>query len=115
MKSILTLLAGEALHEFPVRHERPEALLGLLLGDALAGTELLGFAVGPAIFAGVLAAGGYVSCGGCDISQPDSAKVAIALGVSVLPALLVASSLWVLRGYRLDDRLRAQEAGETAM
>jgi len=33
----------------------------------------------------------------------------------VLPALLVAVSLWVLRGYRLDDRLRAQEAGETAM
>ena len=91
-----------------------ENRIGLYTG-VWAGTELLGFAVGPAIFAGVLAVGGYVSCGGCDIGQPDSAKVAIALGVSVLPALLVALSLWVLRGYRLDDRLRAQEAGETAM
>jgi GPH family glycoside/pentoside/hexuronide:cation symporter len=34
--------------------------------------------------------------------QPDSAQVAIALGFTVMPAVLVAISLVFLRRYRLD-------------
>lgn len=85
-----------------------ENRIGLYTG-VWAGTELLGFALGPALFAGILSLGGYVSCTGCDVAQPPSALLAIAVGVSVVPAVLVALSLWVLRGYRLDDQLRGEE------
>lgn len=85
-----------------------ENRIGLYTG-VWAGTELLGFALGPALFAAVLAAGGYVSSAGEGLGQPDSALLAIALGVSVIPAVLVAVSLWVLRGYVLDDQLREEQ------
>jgi Na+/melibiose symporter-like transporter len=85
-----------------------ENRIGLYTG-VWAGTELLGFALGPALFAAVLAAGGYVSCSGCDVAQPGSAKLAMAVGVAVIPGVLVALSLLALRGYRLDDQLRADE------
>jgi glycoside/pentoside/hexuronide:cation symporter, GPH family len=72
--------------------------------------ETLGLAVGPGVFAVVLALGGYVSSrGGVELSQPGSAVDAVTLGFSVLPALLVLASLVFLRGYRLDERTLREE------
>ena len=83
--------------------------IGVFTGVWTAG-ETLGLALGPGIFALVLTAGGYVSStSGVTVDQPDSARLAIALGFSALPALLSAISLVLLRGYRLDDRLRSAD------
>jgi len=68
--------------------------------------ETLGLALGPFLYAGVLALGGYVSSTDAAAAQPDSARAAIALGFTVLPALLVGASLLVLRRYRLDPEVR---------
>ncbi len=37
--------------------------------------------------------------------QPDSARTAIAIGFSLVPAALIALSLFFLRRYTLDDTL----------
>ena len=50
----------------------------------------------------VLALGGYLSSEGRDITQPDSALTAIALGFSIVPAVLTVASLWWLRQYARD-------------
>jgi GPH family glycoside/pentoside/hexuronide:cation symporter len=63
--------------------------------------ETLGLALGPAVFALVLAVGGYRSSTTGDVTQPDGALTAITLGFSVLPALLVVGSLLWLRRYTL--------------
>lgn len=76
--------------------------VGVFTGVWTAG-ETLGLALGPFVYALVLALGGYVSSEGYDVAQPDSALTAIALGFSLLPAALVVASLWWLRGYRLDE------------
>lgn len=83
--------------------------IGVFTGVWTAG-ETLGLALGPGIFAIALTVGGYVSSAGGDVDQPDSALWAIGLGFSLLPALLTAVSLLVLRHYRLDDRLRTTPA-----
>ncbi len=67
--------------------------------------ETLGLAVGPFLYAGILALGGYVSSTDAAAAQPDSARSAIALGFTVVPAVLVAISLVVLRRYRLDEEV----------
>jgi Na+/melibiose symporter-like transporter len=64
--------------------------------------ETLGLALGPAVYAAVLAFGGYVSSTGSPVAQPDSAVTAVVLGFSLVPAVLVAVSLLALRGYRLE-------------
>ena len=64
--------------------------------------ETLGLAFGPFVYAGVLALGGYVSSTTGSAAQPDSARTAIGLGFSVVPAVLVAVSLVFLMRYRLD-------------
>ena len=64
--------------------------------------ETLGLALGPGLFALVLALGGYVSSTGGDVAQPGSALTAIVLGFSVLPALIVLLSLAWLARYPLD-------------
>jgi Na+/melibiose symporter-like transporter len=74
---------------------------GVYTGVWTAG-ETLGLAVGPGLFALILAAGGYVSSSGGDVTQPGSAVTAITLGFSLVPAALVLLSLWWLRGYRLS-------------
>ncbi len=74
---------------------------GVYTGVWTAG-ETLGLALGPAVFAVVLALGGYLSSEGRDLTQPDSALTAITLGFSVLPAALTVLSLWWLRQYTLD-------------
>ena len=82
--------------------------------------ETLGLALGPGLYGLVLALGGYRSSTGGAVSQPDSAVTAIVLGFSLLPAVLVALSLLVLRGYRLDADVRgtrtppAREATDAA-
>src|SRR6478735_684769 len=74
---------------------------GVYTGVWTAG-ETLGLALGPALFALMLALGGYLSSEGRDISQPDSALTTIALGFSIVPAVLTLVSLWWLRQYTLD-------------
>ena len=83
---------------------------GVFTGVWTAG-ETLGLALGPGVFAIVLALGGYVSSTGGTVEQPDSAVDAITLGFSLLPAVLVLLSLLWLRGYRLGaDEVRAATA-----
>lgn len=83
-----------------------ENRVGVFTGVWTAG-ETLGLALGPAVFALVLAAGGYVSSSAdVDVIQPATAELAIRLGFTVLPALVVAASLLALRGYRLDEEIR---------
>ncbi|MGZ4455902.1 MAG: MFS transporter [Nocardioides sp.] len=74
---------------------------GVYTGVWTAG-ETLGLALGPGLFALVLAAGGYRSSTTGGVAQPGSALTAITLGFSVLPALLVVGSLFWLRRYTLD-------------
>ncbi|OIJ26410.1 MFS transporter [Nocardioides luteus] len=78
--------------------------IGVYTGVWTAG-ETLGLALGPGVFAVVLALGGYRSSTGSEVVQPGSALTAITLGFSVLPALLVLLSLLWLRRYSLtaDD------------
>jgi Na+/melibiose symporter-like transporter len=73
---------------------------GVFTGVWTAG-ETLGLALGPGIFALVLAAGGYVSTRAGTVEQPASAVTAIVLGFSVLPAALTLLSLWWLARYAL--------------
>ncbi|GAA3542514.1 MFS transporter [Aeromicrobium flavum] len=83
--------------------------IGVFTGVWTAG-ETLGLAMGPGIFAIALTVGGYVSSTGDEtVTQPDGARLAIALGFSLVPAVLTALSLVALRGYRLDDRLRSAD------
>ena len=76
--------------------------VGVYTGVWTAG-ETLGLALGPGLFAVVLAIGGYRSSSGGDVVQSDAAVTAITLGFSLLPALLVLLSLLWLRGYTLDE------------
>ena len=76
--------------------------IGVYTGVWTAG-ETLGLALGPGLFAVVLALGDYRSSDSGDVLQPDSAVTAITLGFSLLPALLVLLSLRWLRGYALDE------------
>ena len=76
--------------------------VGVYTGVWTAG-ETLGLALGPGLFAVVLALGGYRSSDSGGVVQPDSAVTAITLGFSLLPAALVLLSLWWLRGYALDE------------
>ncbi len=79
---------------------------GVYTGVWTAG-ETLGLALGPGIYALVLAAGGYLSASGF---QPKSAKTAIVLGFSLVPAALILLSLVFLFRYRLDhDVVEARE------
>ena len=81
-----------------------ETRAGTYTGVWTAG-ETLGLAFGPFLYAAVLTVGGYVSSTDAAAAQPDSARLAIALGFTVLPAVLVAVSLLALRRYRLDEEV----------
>jgi glycoside/pentoside/hexuronide:cation symporter, GPH family len=62
-----------------------------------------GFAVGPAIFAAILAVTGFMETeGGVIIDQPASALIGVKIGFAMLPAILMGLSLLFLRHYRLD-------------
>ena len=79
---------------------------GVYTGVWTAG-ETLGLALGPAVYALVLALGSYRSSSDLDDFtnagfQPDSALTAIVLGFSLIPAVLIAASLFFLSRYSLD-------------
>lgn len=65
--------------------------------------ETFGLALGPLVYAGVLAFGGYVSSTDGLAQQPDSALTAIAWGFGLLPAVLIGLSFITLVRYRLDQ------------
>jgi glycoside/pentoside/hexuronide:cation symporter, GPH family len=76
--------------------------VGVFTGLWTAG-ETLGLALGPGLYGLVLAAGGYAeSTGGT--AQSPSALTAIAVGFTIVPAVLIALSLLPLRRYSLDER-----------
>jgi Na+/melibiose symporter-like transporter len=65
--------------------------------------ETLGLAIGPGLLGGLLALAGYVSSTGDEVvEQSSSAVTAVTLGFSVIPAVLVLTSLPVLARYRLS-------------
>lgn len=98
----LAMLPDLAAHDAA---ESGQNRIGLLTGTWSA-FELLGFAMGPALYGFVLSLGGYVS--GAE-QQTEKADWAILAGVSVVPALLVLLSLVALSRYRLDRVLRTRE------
>ncbi|AXT85978.1 MFS transporter [Aeromicrobium sp. A1-2] len=82
-----------------------ENRIGVFTGVWTAG-ETLGLAIGPGLFAVILAIGGYVSSTDHTAVQPESARTAIAIGFSLVPAALIAASMLFLRRYALDDDLK---------
>lgn len=72
-----------------------------------------GFAVGPAVFAAILAITGFMETeGGILIDQPASALVGVRIGFALLPAFLMALSLLLLRLYKLDPEVIAALGAE---
>jgi GPH family glycoside/pentoside/hexuronide:cation symporter len=66
--------------------------------------ETLGLAVGPGLLGGLLALAGYVSSTGDDVAQSGTAVMAVRIGFTVLPAVLVLAAVPVFARYRLEDR-----------
>jgi Na+/melibiose symporter-like transporter len=69
---------------------------GVFAGVWTAG-ETLGLALGPALYGGILALGGYVSSTGGPVAQPSSAITAVIIGVALVPALFTLAALPLLR------------------
>lgn len=80
-----------------------ENRIGLFTGVWTAG-ETLGLALGPGLYAAIIALGGYVPSTDGSAVQSSGAVLAVILGFSVVPAVLIALSLWPLRHYRLTAR-----------
>lgn len=79
--------------------------IGVYTGVWTAG-ETLGLALGPAVFAVVIALGGYESStAGVDVTQSSATAWAIRIGFGLLPAALVALSLLFLPRYGLDEKV----------
>src|SRR6185312_6436305 len=73
---------------------------GVFTGLWTAG-ETLGLALGPGLFALVLQVFGYVSSStGEAATQDDTARLGVLLGFTVVPAVLVAAAVPLLRAYR---------------
>ena len=66
--------------------------------------RIVGYAM---LIRGADTSGADTSGADTDVVQPDSALTAIAIGFSVVPAVLIAASLLLLRRYRLDEELSA--------
>ncbi|MFG2038120.1 MFS transporter [Dactylosporangium sp. NPDC048998] len=82
---------------------------GVFTGLWTAG-ETFGLALGPGIFALILAGFGYVSSdSGTAAAQTDTARLGVLLGFTVVPAVVVALALFTLRGYDLDEARLSQE------
>lgn len=66
------------------------------------GGETFGLALGPGVYGLVLHLSGYVSSDtGAAAAQSDTARLGVLLGFTILPALLVAPPLLLLRHYTL--------------
>ena len=88
--------------------------VGVYTGVWTAG-ETLGLALGPGLFAVVLAIGGYRSSTDGDVAQPESALNAITLGFSVLPAALIVLSLvWLVRYSLTSEDVETQDDSQEA-
>lgn len=75
------------------------------------GAETLGLALGPGLYAAVLAWGGYAASTGGEVAQSARAVDAIHLGFSLVPAVIIAVSLVVIARYDLDEQtVRASTA-----
>ncbi|MFC7545067.1 MFS transporter [Plantactinospora sp. GCM10030261] len=72
---------------------------GVFTGLWTAG-ETFGLALGPGIYGLVLQVSGYVPSITGGAAQPDSARLGVLLGFTVLPALLVGGALLLMRNYR---------------
>jgi Na+/melibiose symporter-like transporter len=84
--------------------ERGSARAGAYTGVWTA-TDATGAAVGPYIYSGVLALGGFVSTTeGAAVTQTDSALLALLVGFTVVPAVLMAAALFFQTRYRLDRK-----------
>jgi Na+/melibiose symporter-like transporter len=82
---------------------------GVFTGLWTAG-ETFGMALGPGVFAVLLAVFGYVSSSsGAAAVQSETAKLGVLLGFTVVPAIVVASALIGLRGYDLTERRLTEE------
>jgi Na+/melibiose symporter-like transporter len=66
--------------------------------------ETLGLAFGGGLWALILAFGGYVSSTDATVFQPHSAIVAILVGASIIPGVLIALALPLLRRTVLEPR-----------
>ncbi|MFR9793555.1 MFS transporter [Streptomyces sp. MB22_4] len=74
--------------------------------------ETLAMALGPALFALVLAVTGFRSSGaGEEVAQPPVARAGITAGTSLLPALLSLVALRLLRRYRRESEAGAAVPG----
>ncbi|MDN5797535.1 MAG: MFS transporter [Intrasporangium sp.] len=83
------------------RNADAQTRVGLYTGIWTAG-ETLGLALGPALYAAVLALGGYVSSrAGVVVTQGEQALTAIVVGFSVVPAVLVGLSFIPLARFPL--------------
>ncbi|GIJ49243.1 MFS transporter [Virgisporangium aliadipatigenens] len=87
---------------------------GVFTGLWTAG-ETLGLALGPGLYAVVLAAFGYVSSTTGTLAQSATARTGVLLGFTVLPAVLVGGALWFLRGYDLTPTRLAGATKEAAV
>ncbi|MFG3687550.1 MFS transporter [Micromonospora sp. NPDC047740] len=91
---------------------------GVFTGLWTAG-ETFGLALGPGIYGLVLQLSGYVSSStGVAADQPAGARLGVLLGFTILPALLVAAPVLLLRAYTLTPAQLAagppQSAAATA-
>lgn len=77
------------------------------------GAETLGLALGPGLYALVLALGGYASSTSGTAAQTPEAVAAIGIGFALVPAVLVALSLVPLARYRLDEDLARKDGGRS--
>ncbi|MBB5872540.1 Na+/melibiose symporter-like transporter [Allocatelliglobosispora scoriae] len=77
---------------------------GVFTGLWTAG-ETLGLALGPGIYAAVLAISGYVSSStGIAAAQSSGARLGVLLGFTAIPALLVGPIIVLLRRYDLTEQ-----------
>lgn len=75
--------------------------VGVYTGIWTAG-ETLGMAIGPGLYATVLAIGGYASSRAGEVAtQSDGARLAVLLGFSLIPAVLFAVSVFPILRYPL--------------
>lgn len=73
--------------------------------------ENVGSTIGPVIVGAVLGLAGFVATtGGAAAVQPQSAMTAITLCVSVVPGLFMIVAALLMRGYTVDNDLRAVAA-----
>ncbi|NEE49440.1 MFS transporter, partial [Streptomyces sp. SID8455] len=77
--------------------------------------ETLAFALGAGVFALVLTVTGFRSSDADhEVAQPAAALTGITAGMSLLPALLAAASLWLLHRYREDPADAPEDATRAA-